>query len=100
MLVCRVALGTTCKMLKPTDKENPLRRPPERANGVPYDSVMGEAQKFDPSASVMFREFIVYDRYDSTKQFTSFLTFSELFCLAIHFRRQCYPEYIVRFKRV
>ena len=62
ILVCRVVLGSACKMLKPTDKTNPLRRPPEKLDGRQYDSVMGESRKWDPNASVEFREFIIYDR--------------------------------------
>jgi len=73
MFLCRVCLGTPWIRLEATDPTKPLRRPPDREDGTPYDSVMGECKEFNPSASLAFREYIVYDR------------------------RQCYPEYIIKF---
>eukprot|EP01087_Luapelamoeba_hula_P022867 TRINITY_DN8303_c2_g1_i1.p1 TRINITY_DN8303_c2_g1~~TRINITY_DN8303_c2_g1_i1.p1 ORF type:complete len:423 (+),score=50.16 TRINITY_DN8303_c2_g1_i1:194-1462(+) len=75
MLICRVTLGEPWMRLEPTDKQKPLRRPPERDNGYLFDSVIGESRAHNSDACLDFREFIVYDR------------------------RQAYPEYIVHYSR-
>lgn len=75
MFLCRVSLGTPWIRLAATDKDKPLRRPPDRDNGQLYDSVLGESRAWDPAAALDFREYIVYDR------------------------RQCYPEYLIRYVR-
>lgn len=75
MFLCRVCVGTPHIRLEATDKDKPLRRPPDREDtGIPFDSVLGESAQWNKSAKLAFREFIVYDR------------------------RQCYPEYIITFK--
>jgi len=75
MLVCRVVMGSPAIQLQATNKEKPLRRPPEREDGTMYDSVLGESRAWDNDASLDFREYIVYDR------------------------RQCYPEYVILYSR-
>ena len=42
IFISRAVIGTPWIRLVSTDRENPMRRPPERPNGSLYDSVMGE----------------------------------------------------------
>jgi len=75
LFLCRVTLGTTWARLSATDKDQPLRRPPERDDHRLFDSVLGESRAWEPSAALNYREFIVYDR------------------------RQCYAEYLIEYQR-
>jgi hypothetical protein len=75
MFLSRVILGHTLKRTEQTDPDNPVRRPPERMLGIPYDSILGEKRALAQDAHLDFREYIVYDR------------------------RQCYPEYVIFYRR-
>jgi len=70
LMLCRVAMGTPVRVSEP---RNDLRIPPLRVEGDAsqgrYDSLLGHVMQ------VKYREFVVYDR------------------------AQCYPEYIVEYKR-
>jgi len=76
IFVVRGVMGTPWIRYVATDQDNPMRRPPARPSGMLYDSVMGEAKKYDTLARLQFREIILYDR------------------------QQCIPEYIINFKLV
>jgi len=74
LILCRATLGNQYVTLSSMTN---LRRPPD-GNGLltrkKYHSVVGDSQKYNPSASLKNREFIVYDN------------------------SQAYPEYIIEYK--
>jgi hypothetical protein len=79
MILARVVLGSPALVNDPPaviDPKTPMRRPPSRTDGRGlYDCVIGESKNWDEKAYLQFREYIVYDR------------------------TQCYPEYLIRYKR-
>eukprot|EP00760_Papus_ankaliazontas_P008348 PhM_4_TR1373/c0_g1_i1/m.103961/K10799/TNKS; tankyrase len=78
MLLCRVTLGDPHVLLAATSSSSePLRRPPVNPKtSRPFDSILGESKSHNASASLAFREYIVFDR------------------------RQVYPEFIIEYSRV
>jgi len=71
MFLCRVAMGQQIHYAN--GHASRMRRPPEvpNGNGRAYDSVIGQSN----ASSSSYREFIVYDG------------------------NQCYPEFLVKYKR-